>query len=188
MRSRRAVGAGAVLAALLAMTGCTAAASDDASSEPTVAVPTPGTSGVSAEEAAAAEAAGLEVYTASDGTLTVVDPAQPFPAEVVADLESIAGDLGSTPSSTEEAEAISARLGEADQAALAAGKTPIYIIASGAFDIEGNLLDSFYLATWLGMPPSPTLHDSAAAALAYAEDFLSTVEDPARYEIIDLTD
>lgn len=95
MRARTALLTGAV--ALGILTGCSAEPADDApdtepaptvSVEPTPTTPPPVHAAVvtTPEEQDAAEAAGMAVYEKPDGTLIALDPAQPLPPELYADL------------------------------------------------------------------------------------------------------
>lgn len=201
--------AAAVLIGVL-LTGCTstsdpapsASAPAPVASTPSDATPTPDTTSPAAPavpavgatvttpaEVDAAKGAGLGIYTASSGAQVVVDPHQPLPADVVADLRAISG-LAET--SLPDKEAGSARVDKIVQSITAAGdagKTLVAVGASGVYGQSGKLEKSYYAIATLdrAIVAPGVMFSSASDALTAAQAAIAAQPDPSIYELVDLT-
>lgn len=166
-----------------------AATEPEPPAEPAAAVPAVGATGITSEEAEAAKAAGLGVYQFGDGTLVVVDPHLPFPADLVVDMRDTAGNMGIAPS-WDERDAYFKRLTGPWERAAGSGKYPVFVFASGTYDPSAkSLVESF--VNIKSLDPDRALNGvmfaSADEAIAGAQSIIATKPDPSLYEVIDLT-
>jgi hypothetical protein len=158
----------ALTAALGALTACTAETSIPEGTEPSVAstqpaadaevtapvepaTPAVGATVAAEDEIAAAEAAGLGVYTTSAGAQVVIDPAAPAP-QVMLDDARATGAGGIAPADKAASQAQATALLAAGDRADDAGKPLVYVLAVGQYLEDGTLEKTRYSA----MPGSIT--------------------------------
>ncbi|WP_024285326.1 hypothetical protein [Cellulomonas sp. KRMCY2] len=151
---------------------------------PVVAAPAVGAV-ITDAEVAAAEAAGLGVYTTATGELVVIDPAAPAP-QVILD-EAAASGYGATAApddATREARTASL-LGTGERAA-EAGKRLVFVVAGGQYGQDGTIEKVLYAvvtsATELRAPGGNA--DTIEGATAIAQARIDAQPDPAIYEIV----
>jgi len=200
MRNQKVVVAGAVLAAVLVMTGCGATTSAESSpdtqeqtvetTQPEV-IETPAPEPTPTQEPAPVpgeeEGPQLPVYTTASGVAVTIDPHAPLPAEVVAEIKAV-GVLASGAAPTyDERHAMSQYLSDAADKIIYTGKIPVFVFVSGAYEMDGSLISSFYNLSAREPGFNGVALGSADEAISLAQSIIATRPDPSIYQVIDLT-
>lgn len=155
--------------------------------EPDVTAPSVGATVTTADEIAAAEAAGLGVYTTSAGARVVIDPAAPTAQVIIDDARATGGSVSPGTLAGAQAE-VAARNDLSQRVADAGGKKLVFIAAGNSLDESGNATGVVYVVQTAAAElkgrgaNSPTVE----GAITIAQERIAAQADPSQYEIINL--
>lgn len=195
MRTHRALATVTAVALTTAtLTGCTATSPEPTT--PTVeaaeSTPEPNEEPV-VEESPEPTAPTLPEYTLADGTTVTINPNEPLPQAVIADITATSPAKGHQSQSAADNPAQQAGLVATQERIEALGRTPILISHGAATDINGQVTSRFFVVVApMGDPlfiqdAARTVFQDAGGALREAQGRIAASDDPNRYALIDLT-
>lgn len=198
MRTHRAVATVTAVTLAATLTGCAATSTEPATPAVEAAQDTPEPEPT--EEPVVEETPEPEpteetgpTYTLTDGTTVTINPNEPLPQAVIADITATSPAKGHQSQSAADNPAQQAGLVATQERIEALGKTPILISHGAATDINGQVTSRFFVVVApMGDPlfiqdAARTVFQDAGGALREAQGRIAASDDPNRYALIDLT-